>query len=264
VTVLDSYRLDGDVALVTGAAGGIGGAMAESMAEAGADVALVDVDESGLEERAAQLRADTDAEVLPITADVTSEAETQAMVEETVTELGGLDVTFANAGIFEFGGTVESFDMADWTRTIETNLTGVFHTDKAAANEMSLGDGGRIINTASILGMRGTEIPGVSAYTASKGGVIQLTRHLAVKLAPSGVRVNAIAPGWIKTAMTGEAWLDGSMGDGIRDLLGQRMAMDRLGEPEDLKGVSLFLASEASAYATGEVVFVDGGMNAKL
>ncbi|MFC5973060.1 SDR family NAD(P)-dependent oxidoreductase [Halomarina salina] len=266
MSVLDRFRLDGDVALVTGAAGGIGGAFAEAMAEAGADVALVDVDEAGLSETTEDLRAGTDADVLPLQCDVSDEASVDAAVEETVETLGGLDVAFANAGVATSVGSVVHADMDEWHDLLSVNLTGVFHTDRAAAASMrERGTGGRIVNTASILGLNGASIPGLAAYAASKGGVVQVTKQLAAELGRHDIRVNALAPGWIQTGMTG-GMLPGAgedeAADAVREQLTERMAIERLGDPEDLKGTALYLASEASPYTTGEVVLVDGGMNA--
>ena len=263
MSVLDRFRLDGDVALVTGAAGGIGGAFAEAMAEAGADVALLDVDEDGLESTAEDLRSATGSEVLALPCDVTEEAEVDAAVEETVDELGGLDVAFANAGVATSVGSVDYADMDLWHDLLAVNLTGVFHTDKAAASVMKEAGGGRIVNTASILGLNGASLPGQVAYCASKGGVVQVTRQLAAELGRHDVRVNAVAPGWIQTDMTGGVIPEeGEAGDAIRSQLTDDMAIERLGTPDDLKGIALYLASDASPYTTGEVVLVDGGMNA--
>lgn len=262
MTVLDSFRLGSDVALVTGAAGGIGGALAEAMAEAGADVAVVDIDDAGLETVASDLRRGTDATVKPIVADVTEQAETERMVEETVDTFGGLDVAFANAGIATFGGTPTNYDMDAWDEVIDVNLRGAFMTDRAVADAMRVDGGGSIINTASILGFKGTRIPGLAAYTASKGAIVQVTRQLAAQLGPHDIRVNAIAPGWIETAMTADALPSGETGDAIEEQLTDGLPINRLGQPADLKGAAVYLASEASAYTTGEILHVDGGMYA--
>jgi NAD(P)-dependent dehydrogenase (short-subunit alcohol dehydrogenase family) len=256
MTVMEQFRLDGDVALVTGAAGGIGGALSEAVAEAGADVAIVDVNEDGLEEHAAHLEAETDASVESIVADVSDEDANERMVERTVQALGGLDVAFANAGIGLRGGSPAEYDMDDWDELMSINFRGAFLTDRAAAGYMVDNGGGRIVNTASILGVNGTMIEGLSAYTAAKGGVVQITRQLAGELGRHGVRVNAIAPGFIETAMTEEGLA------GNTDAFAQQIPLGRIGQPEDLKGIAVYLASEASPYTTGEIVLVDGGLNA--
>lgn len=256
MSVIDEFRLDDRVALVTGAAGGIGGALAEAMAEAGADVAMVDVDEKELLATEDRLESETDATVESIVADVSDEAAVDAMVEETVETLGGLDAVFANAGISERGGPVAEYDIDSWDRLMSVNFRGVFLTDRAAAAHMREHGGGAIVNTASILGVQGTMFPGLAAYTAAKGGVVQLTRQLAGELARENIRINAIAPGFIETSMTE------SMIAEAGDALTAQIPLRRMGEPADLKGIAVYLASDASGYATGEIHLVDGGLNA--
>jgi len=256
MTVLDQFRLDGDVALVTGAAGGIGAALAEAMAEAGADVAVADIDEE-VHAVADRLAAETGAAVEPVVADVSEEREVEAMVDQTVGALGGLDVAFANAGVATRGGPAPEYDMDAWDDLMDVNLRGVFLTARAAAAHMRDHGGGRIVTTASILGFNGTGMEGLAGYTAAKGGVVNLTRQLAAELAGHDIRVNAIAPGFIETAMT-EEWL----GEVDTDVLAGQIPAGRVGHPDDLKGLALYLASEASPYTTGETVLVDGGMDA--
>ena len=256
MTVLDQFRLDDDVALVTGAAGGIGGALAEAMAEAGADVAVADIDE-GVHAVADQLAAETDAAVEPVVADVGEGREVEAMVDRTVEALDGLDIAVANAGVALQGGPAPEYDMDAWDDLMAVNLRGVFLTARAAAAHMRDHGGGRIVNTASILGFNGTRMEGLAAYTAAKGGVVNLTRQLAGELAGHGIRVNAIAPGFIETAMTEEG-----LGEVDREALVGQIPAGRIGQPADLKGLALYLASEASPYTTGETVLVDGGMDA--
>lgn len=254
--MLDQFRLDGDVALVTGAAGGIGGALAEAMAESGADVAVADIDE-GVHAVADRLARETGAAVEPVVADVSEESEVEAMVDRTVEALGGLDVAFANAGVATRGGPAPAYDMGAWDDLMDVNLRGVFLTARAAAAHMRDHGGGRIVTTASILGFNGTRMEGLAAYTTAKGGVVNLTRQLAGELARHDIRVNAIAPGFIETAMTEEG-----LGDADREAVLEGTPAGRIGQPEDLKGLAVYLASEASPYTTGETVLVDGGMNA--
>jgi NAD(P)-dependent dehydrogenase (short-subunit alcohol dehydrogenase family) len=258
--VLELFGLDGDVALVTGAASGIGRGMSEAMAEAGADVALVDVDETGLAETAATCE-DRGAGVLSITADVTEEAANERMVAETVERFGGLDVAFANAGIGSLSGDIDEFEMSEWDEVVDVNLRGAFMTDRAAARAMD--DGGSIVNTASILAHRGADLPGLSAYTASKGGIEQVTRQLATELGSRGIRVNAIAPGWVQTDIgDGHLREDAEETAEFRAELARGTALGRLGTPDDLKGLAVFLASDASSYCTGATYLVDGGWTA--
>ncbi|MDZ7731282.1 MAG: SDR family oxidoreductase [Natrialbaceae archaeon] len=175
---------------------------------------------------------------------------------------GGLDVTFANAGVAEFGGSPARYNMDSWDRILSVNLRGVFMTDRAAAGAMQTDGGGSIINTASILGLTGTQIPGLAAYTASKGGVIQVTRQLAAQLGQHDIRVNAMAPGWINTDMTAQSLGMGNAGEALRQQLVENIPLGRTGEPDDLKGMALYLASDASRYTSGEIHLVDGGMHA--
>lgn len=261
MTVLDQFDLDGRVALVTGAASGIGEAYATAMAEAGAAVTMVDIDADGLETAAASIADRTGAEVRPIVADVTAETENERIVDETVDAFGGLDVAFANAGIADSAAFVSSYEMADWDDVMDVNIRGQFMTAKAAVPAMRADDGGSIIHTASVLGLVGTELPGQHAYTASKGATIQVTKNLAAELGPLGIRVNAIAPGWVHTNIAdGLLAGDEETRQAIFEEIEAETALKRLAEPADLKGLAVFLASEASAYCTGGTYLVDGGM----
>lgn len=261
-TALDRFRLDGDAVLITGGASGIGRAYAECCLEAGADVVIADIDTDRLEETTESLEARFDGDVVALEADVSDEDDVEYAVAKTVSEFGGIDVAFANAGISGRNGVgmpVSRYPIEEWERVISVNLRGVFLTNTIAATAMQdTGDGGRIINTASILGMRASELPGLSPYVASKGGVIQLTRQFAAELGTAGIRVNAIAPGWIKTNLGGGSLQLDDEGP-VKDHVVGETCLKRLGDPEDLKGIALFLASDASSYCTGGVYTVDGG-----
>ncbi|MFB6085028.1 MAG: SDR family NAD(P)-dependent oxidoreductase [Halorientalis sp.] len=256
MSALDKFRLDDDVVLVTGAASGIGKAIAEACADAGARLALADKNEEGV----AAVADDLDAETLAIPADVSVHEEVEAMVAETVEAFGGLDVAFANAGIGRIGQSVDSYDIEQWHEVMDVNLDGVFYTIREAAAVME--EGGRIVTTASVLSQIASDFPGVAAYVASKGGVAQLTKQAAADLGQQGIRVNAIAPGWTHTNIGGGAFRKDSGMDHLHEQMEEETIVGRLGEPEDLKGVALFLASEASAYCTGSVLTVDGGWTA--
>lgn len=259
-TVLDRFRMNDEVALVTGAASGIGRGISEALAEAGADVSVVDVDEERLAKTVATLE-ERGVAVHPITADVSEPSETERMVTETVERFGSLDATFANAGVASLGGALADYDLEEWDRLIDVNLRGVFLTNKAAASAMD--NGGSIVNTASILAHRGSEMAGLGAYTASKGGVVALTRQLAAELGTEGIRVNAIAPGWVHSDIGGGAFRKDAEGmEEFHAEMAERTAIGRLGEPEDIQGLAVFLASEASAYCTGATYLVDGGWTA--
>lgn len=255
--VLEQFDLSGDVALVTGAGGGIGRAYAEALAGAGAAVACVDVDADGASETADRL----DTTSLAIEADVTDEAAVAESVARTVAELGGLDAAFANAGIGGAQAPITDYDLADWRAVLDVNLTGVFLTCREAARAMRAADGGSIVSTASIYGHVGSVAGTSPAYSAAKGGVVALTRELAVSLAPHGIRANAIAPGFVDTDLleSGIADLSEAEREGFDREIERRTLLGRRGEPEELMGLAVFLASEASSYVTGQSFPVDGG-----
>lgn len=207
--VLEEFRLDGKSSLVTGGASGIGRAFAEAMAEAGADVVVADIDAEGAEEVADEIADDTGRETLAVEADVTDEDNVETMVSETVDAFGGLDIAFANAGIAELERGAETYETRQWERIVDVNLTGVWLTDLYAARAMFDDGGGSVINTASVYGLRGSEALGyIPAYTASKGGVVNLTRTLGAEWAEEGVRVNAVAPSHVRTGIGGGALKD--------------------------------------------------------
>lgn len=267
MSVLDQFDLSERVALVTGGASGIGYAFASAMAEAGADVALVDVDETAAAEAAEDLGDATGERIIPVHADVSDENDTARMVEQTREELGGLDVAFANAGIAELGAPIEWFSTEQWQDVIDVNLSGVFNTMRDVAGPMTEQGHGSIVTTASIYGEVGDPKAGMEnlggsyAYTASKGGVIQLTRTLAVELAPE-VRVNAIAPAFVRTDLaSGALWEDPALDEvaEFHEQIEDRTLLERFADPEEVKGMALFLASDASSYCTGGVYHVDGG-----
>jgi NAD(P)-dependent dehydrogenase (short-subunit alcohol dehydrogenase family) len=207
--VLEEFRLDGKSSLVTGGASGIGRAFAEAMAEAGADVVVADIYAEGAEEVADEIADDTGRETLAVEADVTDEDNVETMVSETVDAFGGLDIAFANAGIAELERGAETYETRQWERIVDVNLTGVWLTDLYAARAMFDDGGGSVINTASVYGLRGSEALGyIPAYTASKGGVVNLTRTLGAEWAEEGVRVNAVAPSHVRTGIGGGALKD--------------------------------------------------------
>jgi NAD(P)-dependent dehydrogenase (short-subunit alcohol dehydrogenase family) len=249
--VLDRFRLDGDVVLITGAASGIGKEYAGACADVGADLALADIDAEGLAATAEEL----DAETLELKIDVSDPEAVAAMVQETKAELGSLDVVFANAGIGRLSLPVDRYPLEEWEDVMDVNLDGVFYTVREAAASM---DEGNIVTTASILGDVASEWPGIAAYVASKGGVVQLTKQAAAELAPD-IRVNAIAPGWTHTNIGGGAFRKDAGLDEMHEQMADETLLGRLGEPDDLKGIAVFLASDASAYCTGSVFTVDGG-----
>jgi NAD(P)-dependent dehydrogenase (short-subunit alcohol dehydrogenase family) len=248
--------LDGRVALITGAASGQGRAAALLFAEHGADVAVADLNGAGARETTALVDA-TGRRALAIEADVSRRADCERMVAETVRRLGRLDVLYNNAAVQMSGRLVDCTD-EEWDRTIATNLSAIFWACRAAAPHLRAAGRGAIINTASVLGLIGSE--GYAAYGAAKAGLVALTRQLAIELAPA-VRANVIAPGSIDTPRFRKVVDD--MGEGGTTFLGglmDNLPLRRLGTAEDVARIALFLASDASAYTSGAVLPCDGGL----
>ena len=248
---LDLFRLDNQTAIVVGGAGGLGAAIARGLAEAGAAVAIADANAGGAKLVADELLA-AGQRALAVAVDVADAGSVEAMAAEVESRLGPVDVLVNSAGITHRSPAAE-FPEAQWHRVIAVNLTGVFLASQAVGRRMIARRRGRIINIASIAGELG--LPGTIAYSASKGGVVQLTRALAVEWAPHNVRVNAIAPSWFST----------NIGDLIHRepdyeaRAMRRVPMGRMGQPGELVGAALYLASDASAMVTGHILAVDGG-----
>ena len=249
-------RVEGKVALVAGAGGGIGGAAAEGLAREGAAVACADIDAAAAEAIAAQIRA-AGGRATVIALDVRDRSAVDQAVAGTVRAFGRLDVLLDCAGI-SHGGSFLDLDHSEWERVIAVNLTGMFHLGQAAARQMvRQGGGGGIINVTSQL----AEVarPERAAYIASKGGGRSLTHAMALDLAAHGIRVNAIAPGPTLTGLTRASYADPER----RRATIAQIPLGRLGEPQDLVGAVLFLASDESRWMTGSTVTVDGGYNAQ-
>jgi glucose 1-dehydrogenase len=249
-------RVQGKVALVAGAGGGIGGAAAEGLAREGAAVACADIDAAAAEATAARIRA-TGGRATATATDVRDRAAVDEAVAATVREFGRLDVLLDCAGV-SHGRNFLDLDPEDWERVIAVNLTGMFHLGQAAARQMvRQGSGGSIINVTSQL----AEVarPERAAYVASKGGGRSLTHGMALDLSPHGIRVNAIAPGPTLTGLTRASYADPER----RRATIAQIPLGRLGDPHDLVGAILFLASDESLWTTGSTVTVDGGYNAR-
>ncbi len=252
--ILDQFKLDGKVAVVTGASRGLGQAIAIALAEAGADVALVDI--LSMDETKKTI-TDLGRKCTAITADLKKLDSVDDIVHTTVKELGRLDILFNNAGIIRRAPLTE-FSEKDWDDVININQKTLFFLSQAAAKQMiKQGEGGKIINTASMLSFQGGIL--VPSYTASKSAVMGLTRLMANELAPHKINVNAIAPGYMATDNTAPLRADANRSKSILD----RIPAGRWGEPKDLQGVAVFLASEASAYLQGYTIAVDGGWLAR-
>ena len=249
--ILDSFRLDGRVALVTGSTRGLGQGAAIALAEAGADVALLDRGDAG---ETARLIRDLGRRAHLVRRDLVtaSPAELASAVTEVVDELGGLDILVNNAGTIRRAPAVD-YAAEDWDDVLSVNLDAVFHLSQAAGRHMVARGHGRIVNVASMLTFQGGI--NVAAYTASKHAVAGLTKALASEWAASGVTVNAIAPGYMATDNTAALRADVERERAIVS----RIPAGRWGTPADLQGAFVFLASDAAAYVTGTIVPVDGG-----
>ncbi len=247
---MDAFRLDGQVALVTGAGRGLGAAMAAALAAAGADVVLHDKDAPLATERAIQERGGTRTACLA--ADLSDRAAADRLIPAAIESLGRLDILVNNAGIIR-RAPAASFSDEDWDEVIEINLSAVFRLCRAAGRHMLTQGRGKIVNVASLLSFQGGVT--VPAYTAAKSGVAGLTRAFANEWAGRGVNVNAIAPGYMLTDNTRPLVEDPVRFKAITD----RIPAARWGAPEDLGGPVVFLASPASDYVHGHVLVVDGG-----
>ena len=251
-------RLENKVAVITGAASGMGRATAARFAREGAAVLLADVDERGGEEAVARIAADGGRAAF-VRTDVSSSDAVQAMIGAALERFGGLDVLFNNAGIAGESARLADQSEENWQRVLGVNLTGVYLGMRHAIPVMLERGGGSIISTASVAGMVGWA--GAAAYSASKAAVINLTRTAAIEYARRNIRVNCICPGVIHTPLL-EGIYGGSI-EGAMDRLLRMQPMPRLGTPEDVARMAFFLASDESAFVTGAAMVVDGGYTAR-
>jgi NAD(P)-dependent dehydrogenase (short-subunit alcohol dehydrogenase family) len=247
----------GKVAIVTGAARGIGKATALALARQGAQVAGVDIDAESVQQTAAAVQQ-LGVAALASTIDVADPSQVNTMVEQVVVRLGRVDFLVNNAYIS--GGYAPVPETTDevWNRVIAVNLTGYFNCARAAARVMIAQGGGAMVNLSSGAGLRGSISAGVQ-YSASKAGIIGLTKGLAADLAPQGIRVNCIAPGLIDTGLSAPGRWSGWTRAEVERYAARDIALGRAGEPEDIADVVTFLLSDAARYMTGEVIVVDGG-----
>jgi NAD(P)-dependent dehydrogenase (short-subunit alcohol dehydrogenase family) len=246
-------RLDGKRGFVTGAARGIGKCTAIGFAEAGADVAIVDLDIEEAKKTAAEIAEKTGRKTIAIKCDCTDKAQVDAMVEQVVAELGGLEFCHANAGIC-INAPAEEMTYEQWSKVININLNGVFLTDIAAGKYMLAHGGGSIINTASMSAHIVNVPQPQCAYNASKAAVIQLTKSLAIEWAKKGVRVNSISPGYIGTdlVLTSKTLIP------LIEQWNAMAPMGRLGKPEELESICVYLAGDTSSFTTGSDFILDG------
>ena len=248
---LESFRLDGKVALVTGASVGLGASMAVALAEAGANVAAHG--NSRTPDKTCELIKSAGRRSLSLCGDLADKTVPQKLIAQVLDEFGQLDILINNAGTIRRAPAVD-YTEEDWAAVLEVNLSSVFRLSQLAGREMiSKGRGGKIINLASLLSFQGGV--NVPAYAASKGAVAQLTKALANEWAKHRINVNAIAPGYMRTDNTAALQADA---DRNRQIL-ERIPARRWGEPEDLAGAAVFLSSSASDYLHGHVLVIDGG-----
>lgn len=249
---MPSLRLDGRVALLTGGSRGLGLAMALTLAEAGADIALAARSQDELA-RAAALIGEKGRRVVVVPTDVAHVGEVRAMIASTVEQMGRLDILVNCAGI-NYRRPMDTFSEQDWDQLMAVNLKGAFFASQAAAGVMrNQGAGGRIINVGSIAFE--IVVPNVALYAISKGGMRSMTRALAVEVAKDSITVNAIGPGRFWTQMTDGVFSKPDLYDSAVSVI----PLGRPGIPSDLAGATLLLASDAGAYITGQTIYVDGG-----
>lgn len=249
------FRLDGKVALITGGGRGIGKSIAEAYAEVGACLAITGRREEYLYATTAELK-ERGFECLPIVADVANDDGVAETVQRTLDHYGAIDILVNNAGQ-SWGQATEDLPLARWQQVINVNLTGLFLMSQRVGRHMiERGKGGRMVNISSVAGIAAGDPAATKtiAYNTSKAGVISFTRTLAREWGRHGILINAIAPGWFPTRMSG------AVINAHRERFEAQTAMGRIGELEELKGVAIFLAAPASSYITGQTIVVDGGL----
>ena len=252
-------RVDGKVALITGGASGLGAESGRRLAREGAKVVLTDLAAEAGQAVADEILASGGTAVF-LTQDVTDEARWAEVVEAVISRFGRIDVLVNSAGVASGGQPILEATLEGWRRITSINLDGTFLGVRAVAPAMAAAGRGSIINLSSILGKVGQ--PGAAAYCASKGGVLMLTKAVALELAPLGVRVNSVHPGYIETPMVVNVLRDSENENELRDMIISRHAMGRLGVPREIADAIVFLASEESSFMTGSELVVDGGYTA--
>lgn len=251
---MSEFSLEGKVAVVTGASRGIGRAIALRLAQAGARVVLSSRKLENVQPVAEEIQA-AGGEALAVQAHVGHTEEVEALVARTLEAFGRVDIAVNNAATNPHFGPLLTADEGQWDKILDTNVKSIFRVVRAVAPQMKAQGGGKIINMASVAGLRPS--PAMGIYSVSKAAVIMLTQVLALELAPDNIQVNAIAPGVIKTRFSQVLWQTPQIAEPIL----KGTPLGRFGEPEDVAGLALFLASPASDYVTGAVFLVDGGMN---
>jgi len=255
-SVLDRFRLDGRVALITGGARGLGKVISEALASSGDRVALTSRKAEDAEVQAEWIRSSLGAEALGMAADVTSPADVEAMTSRTLDRFGKIDILVNNAGI-NIRGPIDQLAESDWDQVIDTNLKGPWLCCRAAAAAMKRQKWGRVINVSSTLGE--ISMPNRTPYASSKGGLTLMTKTLALEWAEHGINVNALCPGPFATDINAPLLNDPAANAQIR----ANVPLGRWGDPVELGPAAVFLASEASSFITGATLFIDGGYTAR-
>ncbi|MDZ5784453.1 SDR family NAD(P)-dependent oxidoreductase [Marinococcus luteus] len=250
---MNLFSLSSQVAVVTGGGSGIGKAMAETLAGAEAHVVILGRTQSKIEEAADEISNETNAEVTPLTCDVTDKDQVSETVERIMNDFGRIDVLVNNAGTAAYG-KVEDISEEDWEHVFNTNLKSAFLMTQAVVPHMKKANYGRIVNTASVAG--GVSLFFSSVYGPSKAGLIHFTKQLSGELAPYGITVNAISPWFFKTDFNAESLED----DDFRHSVEQRTPVQRTGRLDELKTSVLYLAAPGSSYVNGQNIYIDGGM----
>lgn len=248
---MSNKRLLNKIALVTGAAQGIGKSIVKKLASEAANCVIVDIDLITAQSTAEEVSKEYGVETLTFKVDVSNYQEVQACVDDTIKKFGKIDILVNNAGITKDNLIIRMTE-EEWDKVLDINLKGCFNFIKAVSKYMIKQKSGRIINIASVVGLMGN--PGQANYSASKGGLIALTKTVAKELASRGILVNAVAPGYIRTRMTD------ALSEEQKKKLQEYIPLNRLGEPEDVANAVWFLSIEESSYITGQVISVNGGM----
>jgi len=247
--------LKGKIAIITGARRGIGRAIAEAMAKAGARVVISDINQEDSDKVAQEIKEKYGQDTLAIKTDVTKKEEVENLIKKTVEKFGKIDILVNNAGIAPFKPFLDLTE-EDWDKVLDINLKGYFLCTQAAAKEMVKNKYGKIINIASVaMGQMGIGFPNLAHYCASKGAIAALTEELTLELTPQGINVNAVAPGVIETSMTKDLLAD----ETARKNLLARIPKGRTGQPQDIANAVVFLASDDADYICGAVLVIDGG-----
>ncbi len=246
------FDLSGKVALITGASRGIGQAIAEAYAAAGAKVVLASRKQESLNEVAEKIRGNGGT-ALPVAAHTGDDGAVQALVNRATDAYGGIDIVVNNAATNPHFGPVITAEQSQWDKILDVNVKGYFRVAKGCVPSMKARGGGKVINVASIAGL--TPQPGMGVYCVSKAAVLMLTKVLAAELAGDNIQVNAIAPGFVRTKFSAALWSDPQINEAVL----KQIPQGRMAEPEELTGIALYLASSASHFTTGATMLIDGG-----